>query len=95
MDADLLQPAQFQAAVGELIADIEASGQAAGDDREASLQWAAFQERCDRARALAAKLKAAGDRERELLSGDAHRLWQALQCSQDFFQSRTNTQQNS
>ncbi len=93
MDADLPTPAHFHTAVGGLIADIEACGQAVGDDREAQLQWEAFHERCHRARALAAKLKDARDEERQLLSGDAYRLWRALQCSQEFFQARVNNQQ--
>ena len=89
MDADPLQPDRYQDQVQALIASVEACLDATIDeDRESRLQHAAFVERCERARAVARRLLAAGVSEQFLLEGDALRCLEALRTSRAFFRQR-------
>ncbi len=70
-----------------LISAVETALPAAGDDREALLQLAAFTERRSRAQALIARLTdAAGVC--QLLDGELHRTRSALALSHKFFTDR-------
>ena len=89
MDAAPPLTRRFAAEVRALISATETCLPAAGEDREARLQRQAFQERCERALALARKLAAASPEEAGLLDGDACRARDSLALSLDFFRRRT------
>jgi hypothetical protein len=90
MPAEHTNQADYSQAIARLAAEVEDCLGAAGGDREAQLQRAAFQERLTRARRLAERLGAASHAERQLLDGDAWRAREALELSRDFFRRRAS-----
>ena len=89
MDADPFKPDHYQTQLRSLIESVEACLEdSPGEDRESRLQRAAFDERCERARAIARRLLAAGGSEQALLEGDALRCLEALRLSRAFFHQR-------
>ena len=87
MSASLSRFTQFRADVRRLISEIEKHMQAKPrrPDREYALQCEVFEERCDRARALADEIAADEQTMWGLRDGDAQRLQDSLMLSLDYF----------
>ncbi|MGI9330529.1 MAG: hypothetical protein ACR2QB_07395 [Gammaproteobacteria bacterium] len=88
MDAAPTPTDRFSNEIRSLIRDTEACLAHAGDDREASLQREAFQERCQQALALARRLAKASPTEADQMDGDAWRARHSLTLSREFFRRR-------
>jgi len=88
MDAAPTLSTRFSDEIRSLIRDTEACLANAGDDREARLQREAFQERCERALALARRLSNASPAEADQLDGDVWRARESLALSREFFRQR-------